>query len=208
MRSVWRVITGSDSFICSRNTYPHVRWAILPLFPSRRTLPLSGQHSFSVPQRTGGWVGVNVRCCGAASRSSCRRTSTSSRRASWSATGSAATSRSSSPSRPRSPPPSRGPARWGSRGRGAVCSPRWRPRAGSWATSTSTTTHRDGRTGGWHHCQANPVWWFDRFSSLYASPTVAYLCRPSLTGLQVTTLRAFTCIASWISLPCTGVDNH
>ena len=54
-----RVNEGSHRYTCHPHAYPQVVWAILPLIPTRSTLPHFGQYSFPVPQRVGGWVGLS-----------------------------------------------------------------------------------------------------------------------------------------------------
>jgi len=58
-RSEWHVLRRDHSFTCHPHVYPQMEWAILPLLPSRSASPYFGRYSLSVPQRVGGWVGLD-----------------------------------------------------------------------------------------------------------------------------------------------------
>ena len=49
---------GSHSFTCHPHVYPQVVWT-MPWLPSRTASPHFGRHSFSIPLRVEGWVGLS-----------------------------------------------------------------------------------------------------------------------------------------------------
>jgi len=51
-----RVNEASHSFTCHRHVYPHTKWDIVYLFPSRRASPHLDRYSFSRPAWVRSWV--------------------------------------------------------------------------------------------------------------------------------------------------------